>query len=65
MQDNDNDSESVYSYREEVCDDDENGEFERTPFEEILCSFRPSMDVEVNKSQTIDEGEKENQLVFV
>ena len=57
-----NDSESVYSHQEEIEGDEE---YARTPFEEILCSFKPSRDVETNKSQTLGEGEKENQLVLV
>ena len=69
MQDN-NDSESVYSLRESVCEsvcenENEDEDFARTPFEEILCSFKPPKEVEVNKSQTLAEGEKENQMVFV
>lgn len=63
----DDDLGSVYENTESVIEEEESeeGDYVRTPFEEILCSFKPKVEVESDKRVSLVEIEKENQMVIV
>ena len=61
----DDDTGSVYENTESFYEDDEGEDFARTPFEEILCSFKPVVEIESDKRSSLLENGKENHMVTV